>query len=219
MPTLTGPCQSQEARGTLAGLLTYSRRRGRNVAGVASSPRQPRTLAQVATRIFMTWITKQWSTLTAAERASWLNYEPTPLLSPYHAYLQHNVNRFKNIPDRNTTLELYDTWPSKAYPTTKATKADNCGANSAVGGPGYIDHTYYNNALYDRWFISYHLATPGINYATYANLVFVALHGPYRWTTQRITGLPPGVQTLWAIACSATGKPRSPPYELTATVT
>jgi len=167
----------------------------------------------------MTWLTKEWARCSPAEKATWLNYAPTPLLSPYHAYLQHNINKFKNLPDTNSNLELKETFPSAAYPATKATPYENCSSTVAIGGKGLMIHNYWTANGQDGWFTSYHLKQPPIDFSTYANIVHIENNRPAGWQWVTIPNLPPGLQTVWALPVSRTGAARGAAYQLTATVT
>lgn len=219
MAKLKGPLFSTTATGALAKLLDYSSRRRGPIAGAHRRPRQPRTIAQRATRIFMAWLTAEWRTCSSAEKASWYlapNAVPT---SPYHAYLQHNVCRFSLMPDVAGHPHETALWPSAAWPTTNDTLYNNLSSGSAWGGPGTITHRYWNAPANDGWFASYHLEVPGINYCTYRNLVYMQTELPSGWHEIVIPNMPAGLQKIRIICASRTGWPIGTTYVYTATVT
>lgn len=192
MTVLKAPFMSEEARGTLAGLITFSRRRGRSVAGVANRPRQPRTEAQRATRIFMTWLTGQWAALSGPQKATWLNFPDTPLLSPYHAFLSHNVNRFKNLPGTHAAPATYPNWPGKSYPVGITGGAGGYIDDSVTPGVGYLDFTRNNNLLQQLWAFAYFRTSPENPEPCYRSLVAIETIDAIGYRTTRIANLPPG---------------------------
>jgi len=192
MTVIKAPFMSYEAHGTLASLLTYSGRRGRNKAGLKSNPRQPRTEAQRATRIFMAWLTGEWAAITPARKATWLNFADTPLLSPYHAYLSHNVNRIKNIPPLWGDPSLYPYWPGQAYPVTRTGQAANTTGETLTGGIGSATYTVNVLDKRDNWAIAFFRVKWAGEPPAYRRLIRIATVQTNGLHTIHIANLAPG---------------------------
>ena len=197
MTLLTGPLMSDEARGTLADLLTYSRRRGRNVAGRRNNPKQPQTEAQRATRIYVAWLTRAWAAISADRKKTWHNFADTPLLSPYHAYLSHNVNRMKNMPGLWTNPAVFENWPGQAYPVTRSGLAANINTLPMTPGKGYADFNVQVLDKRDNWgFAIFRVLGPD-QPATYRRLVAIATVQTNGLHTIRIANLAPGLNKFY----------------------
>jgi len=192
MVLLKAPLASQEAHGTLADVLTFSKRRGRHVAGVSSRPKQPRTEAQRATRIFMAWLTSEWKGISSADQATWLNYADTPLLSPYHAYVRHNVNRFKLIPGLASGVSVKPIWPGQSYPVTLSGLYDFHGGIVITPGVGYLDFKRDIWILNEQWGYAYFRRSTEHYYPCYRNLVAIETVQTGTTRTTRIENLPAG---------------------------
>jgi len=197
MTLLTGPLLSEQARGTLAGLLTFSRRRGRNVAGRRNHPKQPRTEAQRATRLFMTWLTKAWAEISAADQASWLNFDETPLLSPYHAYLKHNIDRFKNLPGLWTNPAVFPNWPGQSFPVGRAGLYADANGWTLTGESGAATFRFNITDKRDNWGYAFFRVAWPAEPAIYRRLVHIATVQTNGLHAIHIANLAPGPITLY----------------------
>jgi len=68
---LKGPLFSMEANNTLAGLLEYSRRHGKNLLRFHQQPTGPASSGQTAERARYTEAVGKWNTLSDAQKAQW----------------------------------------------------------------------------------------------------------------------------------------------------
>lgn len=97
---ITHPLHSEEAHGTIAGLITFCRRGGQNIARAFHKPGKPATGAQTDQRAVFLANIVEWRALIAAERAVWdLLFVPSPYVSSYHYFLQasdvwHKIRMF-----------------------------------------------------------------------------------------------------------------------------
>lgn len=140
MVKLIRPLFSSRASGVLADVLEFSSHpRGARV-GTRRKPSQPRTLAQMATRRYMTFLSNAWSSLTPAEKLSWKDHRVADFTSPYHAYLSENANRFKNVAGDWWNPNLRDVFPSASWPITKTTT------------PGGLTAYAFSRTRTDVWF-------------------------------------------------------------------
>lgn len=73
MAKVTGPLQSNEARGGI-GALVFNTWRGISTVKMMKSPAQPRTARQLAVRAFLTTCSRAWAGLSAANRATWTTW-------------------------------------------------------------------------------------------------------------------------------------------------
>lgn len=119
MVKLKSPFASQFASGTLGRELQYAITKRGAVGGRRRRPKQPRTLAQRATRTFMTWLTKTWQTLSPADLATWLNAPNPKGLPLYNIYLSYNLNRIKRLIDIPHAPFHLHALPSMTYPATE----------------------------------------------------------------------------------------------------
>lgn len=219
MVVLKSPLTSQSASGTLADVLTFRNLRSKHVAGVKSNPKQPRTLAQRATRIWMTWLSKQWSTLSYDQQHTWLNYTDTPLLSAYHAYIRYNTKRWITQPGSRHYPDYFHFAPSIQYPAAENTPTTNIQNRTSGGGPGFIWHKFETIYNTDCWLFAYHLSTIAHPNPVAGNLVHVETVDHDGWFDLKIRNLPPGATKLYWLVSSGTGIPYHWYRELNETVT
>lgn len=108
MVKLRGPGLAQDASGTLAGVLIFSNSRGKAYAKKLTIPKQPRPIAQVASRAAFKFLTEQWTNLNNLQRLTWSDQLGFPDLDFYHRYVAENLRTFQLAQP-----------PSKSYPPTR----------------------------------------------------------------------------------------------------
>lgn len=219
MVVLKTPLGSQRASGSLAGVLTFREAQARHVAGIKSNPKQPRTLAQRATRIWMAWLSKQWSTLSFLQKRTWLNYADSPLLSPYHAYIRYNTRRWITQPGDATFPDEFHFAPSIEYPASEAALQSDRINQTTGAGPGYIWHKFQVQWNTNCWNHAYHLFTPAKPQPVASNLVHVETVDHDGWFEVRIPNLTPGLVKLRWSWNANTGKSNHWYRTITETVT
>jgi hypothetical protein len=88
----------------------FSKWKGRPYARALVTPKNPKSVAQVGIRAIMKFLTQQWkSGLTAPNKATWDELAAATNISPFNAYIAHNVSRWRN-----------GAYPTKAYPAALA---------------------------------------------------------------------------------------------------
>lgn len=97
-----------DARGKLAGILSFSACKGRHTARRVAKPAQPNTNKQLSARAALRFLCNAWSTLSDADKASWAELAAVDDLPPYNAFLKVNLARIQQ-----------DRAPSKAYPAAE----------------------------------------------------------------------------------------------------
>ena len=94
MAIITGPLFSLEAHGSLGDVLTYARLGRTNYTKVHFTPANPRSQKQVVRRLMTGWLTQTWSALSDSEKANFNSMATSWNLSPYHAWLKFNSQRW-----------------------------------------------------------------------------------------------------------------------------
>lgn len=208
MVKLTQPFLSTDATGKLGNALQFGHWKGRNVAGRRRRPKQPRTLEQRATRLWMTWLAKDWSSATAAQQAT---FEPPAKewdLSPYNAFLRYNLRRLRNLPDRYTAIQGYDFFPTRYYtdPTTQG--YDGITSVSTTGQVLSFTHRVQITYHGQGWFFSWHILDGGRTGVTYTGTIHIQNKLPIGFHDILIENIPAGFHEFVFGPVSYTGHPR-----------
>ena len=93
MVKLKGPMLSLEASGTLAETVTVSNWKGRAYMKKHAVPSNNQQQAQLGIRTAMTFLTQQWSGLSAAQQESWQDLAEADQVSPVNSYVGTNLLR------------------------------------------------------------------------------------------------------------------------------
>ncbi len=109
MIRLKGPTFSYATTGGLADVLAFAKSKKGTYAKAHSSPKQPRTGAQVGVRAMMSYLGRTWRTLTPANQATWNELATVDQVAPYHAFVRENMKRWNTFRG-----------PSKEYPAADA---------------------------------------------------------------------------------------------------
>ena len=183
MVKLLGPCQSNAASGTLAGLLTFGKTRTRSIMRKKPIPKQPLSGLQVSLRAMMTWLSRQWSTFTAPQQATWNDAFPNTEISSYNAYLKYNMQRWRSLKP-----------PSRVFPAAEISTGSIRTFDSCVGSVRHVFHSLLViPPINDNWgTLIFHrfaaLPTLDVKYLNHVVLIEdVVAH------TYRETPLPPGI--------------------------
>lgn len=208
MAKLTAPLMSQDARGRCFGDMQIGHWKGRHVIGRRRRPRQPRTEPQRATRLWSTFLSQQWGSLTIAEKASWSAYEPQKDVPNYNKYLSWNIRQLHSFPGVPVWPAITPNCPSAVYPPTYATDPAGHAPMVPVPGPGSATFGTTINVALDNWVLLWFHTTPGGPWALYKNLIG-ATHAPTTGDyTITIRDLPPVLYVTGYLHVSRTGKPR-----------
>lgn len=109
MVKLKGPSLAQDAGGSLAGAVTFSKWKGRNYLKRKSIPKRIDSPAQARVAESLGWLSSQWTLLNAAFKDTWAPLAAKTRLPPQQAFLQHNCQRFHR-----------GAAPSKLYPPSES---------------------------------------------------------------------------------------------------
>ena len=109
MTVVQGPCYSIEARGTLADSITWAKVRHTSYTKAYFTPNNPQSDAQTATRYMRQWLIESWPGLSDEYKSSWSVLADRLRLSPFHAFLKINCQRWANNLLPTKTPQVSDT--------------------------------------------------------------------------------------------------------------
>lgn len=119
MVKLKGPGQATGASGTLADTLVFSNWKGTPYLKTHTKPKQPRSHNQIAMRAILRFLSEQWKNVPAIEQAKWQTLARRTTISPFNAYQQLNLSRWRSqrSPTWNTEIDEelglgVSTWPT-----------------------------------------------------------------------------------------------------------
>lgn len=103
---------SLDASGSLAGVMVYSKWKGRNYVRTLVKPSNPKSGGQVGVRSMFKFLAQIWAGLTAGNQATWATRAEDLVASPFNAFMSYNQKRWRD----------FDT-PAKEDPATEASTA------------------------------------------------------------------------------------------------
>jgi len=95
MVKVTGPAMSIEASGQLGNVLVAARWKGRPYIRSLTKPTNKKTPAQTGIRAMMQFLSQRWKPLGAIIQATWIDLAKTTNVSPFNAYIAHNMRRWR----------------------------------------------------------------------------------------------------------------------------
>lgn len=130
---------SVDASGTLAGTFTFGKWKGRNVVRSHAVPSNPRSASQRSTRAMMNFLSKAWTNLSTAQKATFDTLAAQYAISPFNAYVRHNMRRWTQF--EGPQIEIGST----------AGTAPTLGTLTANGGVGIIEVSQAITSAADMW--------------------------------------------------------------------
>jgi len=94
MVKLTGPSLSAAASGSIANTVTFSKCKGQNYLRKHAIPANPKTALQTSTRCMLRFLSQAWKSIDTTPKASWAARAAELNLSPYHAFIKANLQRW-----------------------------------------------------------------------------------------------------------------------------
>lgn len=185
MVKLTGPGLARAAGGSVAGQLTFSNWKGKPYLKKLTKPKQPRTQGQVAMRAILAFLSPEWSIISAAARATWMDLAHLDQISPFNAYLKENLKRWRSF-----------LRPSWYYPATEDGPIGTIPTTTATGAVRTIHCTADVSYLGECWAYSIYHAEHGTDWPRWHKLRHIMpIHttGLHECT---LTGFPPGTHWL-----------------------
>jgi len=208
MVKVDGPMLSFTASGTLADTVTFSTWKGRAYARTRVIPKNPRSAPQRGIRQMMEFLTRQWTAVSASNRATWEPVADQTQISPFNAFIGRNLARWRNYraPAQTPAAPETDNLPTLGTPTV-----------SAVGRNIKIDVPITSPA--DGWGVILHISrtngfTPGFSTAT--KTVPVPSSGP---ASAEIGPWTPGTYYVRVVAFTRLGRMGTPTAQQSVTIT
>jgi len=96
MARVSGPLMSMDASGTVAGSITFTKWKGRNVVRRHAIPSNPKSAKQVAVRSAMRFLSQAWSKISIAATPQWQDLADATKISPFNAFIQRNLRNFRD---------------------------------------------------------------------------------------------------------------------------
>ncbi len=206
MVKVTSPFLSTAASGRFGRVLLFSKTRRDTVAGRTRRPSQPRTFQQLATRRYMTFLATAWSSLTAAEISTWATHPDAYRLSPYHAYLRENANRYKVISGSYLTPNDDDVFPSPTWPATRDTDEGDLGSYFFSNDVDDLYLSYRCMPFNDTWCTLFVYVPSADRRNIYTRLAHIELTTDTAWHRYYLPPIPSWGWRLWTCRISRTGK-------------
>ena len=213
------PFAAIEASGKLGDALQFANTMHGAVAGKRRRPRQPNTPAQIAARVFIAGISARWKGVSIDELTSWAVLATANNIPPYNAFVKQAVDRYKHKPERQYYNNLTDVFPAARYPAILNTDPAATSNHVTTGGPHLITWTFTYNPVNDDWLTIYHIPSSEHTFPHWRNIVAVLPTFGAGRGSHVITGLQPGLTTIYRVNVSRTGKPQEHFGTKTATVT
>ena len=162
MVKVNGPLMSMDASGSIAGAITFSRWKGRAYVRQRVVPANPKSVLQVSVRAMMKFLSQAWSDVGTTPQGSWDEIAGDQSISPFNAYIQENLGRWRQFQA-----------PGQTYPTPETGTPPVATLDSAVGGPSYIDLTMTITTLNDTWGVILFRSPTGTFTTSRANAIAV----------------------------------------------
>jgi hypothetical protein len=143
MVKLNAPMMSLEASGTIANAVTFAKWKGRPYARQRVIPSNPQSALQTAVRAMMKFLSQEWATMTAGEKASWLTAANASSISSFNAMIGANMTRWRQL-----------LAPSAETPALETGTYQASGAATAVGGFHQAVVSFPIAAVNDGWGIA-----------------------------------------------------------------
>ena len=126
MPKVTGPFMSLDATGTLAGTLTATHWKGRNVIRQRVIPTNPKSAKQTGVRAMLAFLGAHWAGLAAGVKDDYEEGALARAISAFNQFCSVNLARWQqNKP------------PSDAYPAAEAATPLTVSTMTCTGHAGY----------------------------------------------------------------------------------
>lgn len=133
---VTGPAFSLAASGTIGGMITASRWKGRAYFRTRVTPHNPRSEGQTAQRAMFKYLSQNWGLIGDGDRATYNGLAAASNVSEFNAYQKFNMDRWTHV-----------LAPSVAYPAAELGAPDAPGAAIATAGVKQITATTTNSSF------------------------------------------------------------------------
>lgn len=164
MAIVKGPAMSLDASGSLAGAIVFSKWKGRNYVRQLVTPANPKSGSQVGFRSSMKFLAQIWSSLSAANKATWEDRAADMIVSEFNAFTSYNQKRWRNF-----------LTASKEDPAAEASTPATAPTGAAVAGVRMATITLTDSATPPDWgYLLFRSQTTGFTPAISNAIRFIA---------------------------------------------
>ena len=209
MVKVLGPALSLDASGSLAGVLVFSKWKGRNYIRQLVTPANPQSGGQVGVRAMFKFLTQVWKTgLSAGEKADWEDRADDAVVSPFNAFISYNMRRWRD-------------WngPSKLDPATESAVIHGLANITSTAGERSVTLSADNNGAGDPWGIIWHRSSTALFTPAWDNVIAVVLSTEAETSTYIDSPLAAGTYYYNQAVFNETGLKATADFEHEATVT
>jgi hypothetical protein len=121
MVKVNAPAMSLDASGTIGKALVFSKWKGRNYVRSHVTPSNPKSQNQISVRAMMRFLSQYWATLSAGDKATWLNQATQKIVSEFNAYTSYNLTRHRHYKAPSKAYPAAEVQATPSAPTTTAT--------------------------------------------------------------------------------------------------
>ena len=121
MVKLLGPAMSLDASGSLAGVIVFSKWKGRNYARQLVTPANPKSGGQVGMRAMFKFLSQIWDGLTDSNKATWEDRADNLIARPFNAFMSYNQRRWRDFNTPTIEDPATETGTAPTGPTGVAT--------------------------------------------------------------------------------------------------
>lgn len=128
MVKVAAPALSLEASGSIGGIMTFSKWKGRPYVRSLVRPSNPKSGGQVGVRSLFRFISQNWAAISAPNKATWEERADQGVYSTFNAYMAYNQSRWRDFlaPSQHDPAEATDT------PATTGVIVATAGVRSAT---------------------------------------------------------------------------------------
>jgi len=164
MVKVAGPALSLDASGSIAGIMTFSKWKGRPYVRSLVRPSNPRSGGQVGVRSMFKFLAQNWAGIGAAPKATWEDRADQKIVSPFNAFMSYNQARWRDF------LAPSDSDPAAATDTPATT-----GVITTAAGVRSATLTIPITSADDGWGVLAFRGTPTGFSTAFDNLIGVGL--------------------------------------------
>lgn len=140
MVKLAGPAMSLDASGTIGGVLTFSKWKGRPYVRTRVIPSNPKTAPQLAVRAVMKFLSQNWAGLAPTPKLSWDTAADAQKVSAFNAFSSANLKNWRD-----------SLFPGQTNTLLRATAAGTISATTPITAGRYAKSTVTVGAAAGQW--------------------------------------------------------------------
>jgi hypothetical protein len=163
MTKVNGPAMSLDASGSIAGVMTFAKWKGRNYVRQLVRPSNPKTASQLGMRAMMRFLSQAWRDIGASPQASWDELAAQSNVSPFNAFVGFNQRRWRSF-----------ALPAQTYPIGTPTDGVAISSSDVTGGQRNVEITATLASTTGVWGIFIFRDTAEITVLNWNKVVWIA---------------------------------------------